>query len=57
MGGSMVSSSRSRWLAWGGYAALLIAAPLVFRSSLAVNMLSQMGFLIVICLSYNLLLG
>ncbi|ODS91573.1 MAG: ABC transporter permease [Comamonas sp. SCN 65-56] len=53
----LVSSSRGRWLTWGGYAAVLIAAPLVFRSSLAVNMLSQMGFLIIICLSYNLLLG
>ncbi len=35
----------------------LIAAPLVFTSSLALTMLSQMGYLIIICLSYNILLG
>ena len=52
-----MTATRGRWLAWGGLAAVLVAAPLVFRSSLALNMLSQMGYLIIICLSYNLLLG
>ena len=51
------TSARRRWLTWGGFAAALILAPLVFGSSLALNMLSQMGYLIIICLSYNLLLG
>ncbi len=47
----------ARWLAWGGFALLLAAAPLVFRSSLSLNMLSQIGYLIIICLSYNMKLG
>lgn len=51
------TAAQRRWLTWGGFALLLIAAPLVFRSNLALNMLSQMGYLIIICLSYNLLLG
>ncbi len=46
-----------RLVVWGGFALLLIIAPLVFTSSLALTMLSQMGYLIIICLSYNLLLG
>jgi branched-chain amino acid transport system permease protein len=46
-----------RWLVWGGYALVLIAAPLLFRSSLAHTMLSQMGIAIVACLAYNMLLG
>jgi branched-chain amino acid transport system permease protein len=32
-------------------------APLIFTSSLALTMLSQIGYLIIICLSYNILLG
>ncbi len=42
---------------WIGFAAVLIAAPLLFTSSLALTMLSQIGYMVVICLSYNLLLG
>ncbi|HEY0201308.1 MAG TPA: branched-chain amino acid ABC transporter permease [Burkholderiaceae bacterium] len=48
---------QGRLLAWGLFALVLAAAPLVFRSSLALTMLSQMGYLIIICLSYNILLG
>lgn len=44
-------------LAWAAFALVLIAAPLLFRSSLALSMLSQMGYLAIICLSYNILLG
>ncbi|QEA14092.1 branched-chain amino acid ABC transporter permease [Comamonas flocculans] len=51
------TAARRRGLIWGGFALVLLALPLVFRSSLALNMLSQIGYLIVICLSYNLLLG
>ena len=55
------ASSRSPWLAralvWGGFALLLMVAPLFFKSSLAMTMLSQMGYMVIICLSYNLLLG
>jgi branched-chain amino acid transport system permease protein len=46
-----------RWVVWGGYALLLIGAPLLFRSSLAHTMLSQMGIAIIACLAFNMLLG
>ncbi len=46
-----------RWLIWGGYALVLLVAPLLWTSSLAQTMLSQMGIAIIACLSYNLLLG
>lgn len=42
---------------WGIFALLFAVAPLVFRSGLAVTMLSQIGIAIVACLSYNMLLG
>ncbi|MDO9404476.1 MAG: branched-chain amino acid ABC transporter permease [Polaromonas sp.] len=46
-----------RWLVWTLYALLLLAGPLLFTSSLSLTMLSQAGYLIIICLSYNILLG
>src|SRR3954451_12343336 len=46
-----------RWIVWGGYALVLLLAPLVFTSSLSQTMLSQMGIAIIVCLSYNMLLG
>lgn len=46
-----------RVIVWSVFALLLIAAPHVFTSSLALTMLSQMGYAIIICLSYNILLG
>jgi branched-chain amino acid transport system permease protein len=46
-----------RWAVWGAYALILLAAPLVFTSSLAHTMLSQMGIAIIVCLSYNMILG
>ncbi|MES2189106.1 MAG: branched-chain amino acid ABC transporter permease [Pseudomonadota bacterium] len=46
-----------RWVLWTLYALLLIAAPLMFKSSLSLTMLSQAGYLVIICLSYNILLG
>jgi branched-chain amino acid transport system permease protein len=46
-----------RWLIWTLFAAVLLLAPLVFRSSLSITMLSQMGIAIIACLSYNILLG
>nr|WP_283254271.1 branched-chain amino acid ABC transporter permease [Ramlibacter paludis] len=44
-------------MVWGGYALILAAAPMLFTSSLAHTMLSQMGIAIIVCLSYNMLLG
>eukprot|EP01035_Chromulina_nebulosa_P005307 gene5307-7195_t len=46
-----------RILIWSFFALLLIVAPMIFTSSLALTMLSQIGYLIIICLSYNILLG
>lgn len=45
------------WLVWGGFALLLLLAPLVFSSSLSITILSQIGIAIIACLSYNMLLG
>ena len=42
---------------WGVAIAVMAVAPLVFSSSLAITMLSQMGIAIVACLSFNMLLG
>ncbi len=52
-----VRPNTSRVVIWSLFALALIAAPLVFRSSLALTMLSQIGYLIIICLSFNILLG
>ncbi len=46
-----------RWVIWGFYALVLACAPLLFTSSLSHTMLSQMGIAIIVCLSYNMLLG
>lgn len=47
----------ARLVIWSGFALVLILAPFVFKSGLAVSVLSQMGYMIIICLSYNVLLG
>ena len=49
--------NKGRWTVWSLFAALLLVAPFVFSSNLAVTMLSQMGIAIIACLSYNILLG
>jgi branched-chain amino acid transport system permease protein len=46
-----------RWIIWTLFALVLIAAPLLFTSSLSQTMLTQMGIAIIVCLSYNILLG
>ncbi|MBB4845428.1 branched-chain amino acid transport system permease protein [Paucibacter oligotrophus] len=46
-----------RWLVWGVYALMLIVAPLLWTSSLAQALLSQIGIAIIACLAYNILLG
>ena len=46
-----------RVVIWTLFALVLLAAPLVFTSSLSQTMLSQMGIAIIVCLSYNILLG
>lgn len=46
-----------RWIIWGLFSLLMLVAPLLFTSSLSHTMLSQMGIAIIVCLSYNMLLG
>jgi len=46
-----------RWIIWSLFAVVLLLAPKVFTSSLSHTMLSQMGIAIIVCLSYNMLLG
>ena len=46
-----------RWVIWGGFALVLLLAPTLWTSGFALTMLSQMGVAIIICLSYNMLLG
>ena len=45
------------WILWAVYAAVLVIAPMVWSSSLALTMLTQMGIAIIACLAYNVLLG
>ena len=46
-----------RFVVWSLFALVLVIAPLVFTSSLGHTILSQMGIAIIVCLSYNMLLG
>ncbi len=46
-----------RWVIWGLFSLLMVVAPMLFTSSLSHTMLSQMGIAIIVCLSYNMLLG
>ncbi len=47
----------ARLAIWAGFALVLIIAPFALPGSLALTVLSQIGYLIIICLSYNILLG
>jgi branched-chain amino acid transport system permease protein len=46
-----------RLVGWGGFALVAFVAPLVFDSSASLSYLSQMGTMVIFCLSYNMLLG
>ncbi len=46
-----------RWVIWGLFVLIMLVAPKLFTSSLSHTMLSQMGIAIIVCLSYNMLLG
>jgi branched-chain amino acid transport system permease protein len=46
-----------RWVLWSLYAIVLLVAPLIFDSGTSMTMLSKMGIGIIVCLSYNILLG
>ena len=49
--------AKGRIIVWTAFAAVLLVVPMVFTSSLSHTMLSQMGIAIIVCLSYNMLLG
>jgi len=44
-------------LVWGSFALVLAVVPLLWTSSFAQTMLSQIGIAIIACLAYNMLLG
>ncbi len=46
-----------RIVIWSLFALVLLFAPMIWTSSLSHTMLSQMGIAIIVCLSYNILLG
>ena len=46
-----------RFVVWSLFALVLAVAPLLFTNSLSHTILSQMGIGIIVCLSYNILLG
>jgi branched-chain amino acid transport system permease protein len=46
-----------RWVLWSLYAIVLLVAPIIFDSGTSMTMLSKMGIGIIVCLSYNILLG
>ena len=48
---------RGAWWIWGGFALVMAVAPLLWTSSFAQTMLSQIGIAIIACLAYNILLG
>lgn len=53
----LIPRNSGRWAVWGLYALLLVAAPLLFTSRFSLALLSQAAYLIIICLSCNILLG
>jgi branched-chain amino acid transport system permease protein len=50
-------NAMKRYGIWWVFALVLLIAPTVFDSSLSRTLLSQMGIAIIVCLSYNMLLG
>ena len=47
----------ARWVIWGLFAIILLLSPKAFSSNFSVSMLTQMGAVMIVCLSYNMLLG
>jgi branched-chain amino acid transport system permease protein len=46
-----------RWILWSVFAAILIAAPIVFNKGASLSILCTMGTVMIFGLSYNMLLG
>ena len=55
--GADLAPGRARWLLWGGFALVLLAAPLIFKQGSSLSILSQIGTMMIFGLSYNMLLG
>ena len=53
----MTSRLHKRWCIWFGFAIILIIAPLIFNRGASLSLLSQMGTMMILGLSYNMLLG
>jgi branched-chain amino acid transport system permease protein len=49
--------SRGRLLTWGGFLALILVTPLVWQKGYFLSLLSQIGIMTILALSYNMLLG
>jgi branched-chain amino acid transport system permease protein len=49
--------SRARLLGWGSCLALIVVAPLVWQRGYFLSLLSQIGIMCILALSYNMLLG
>ena len=42
---------------WALFIVVMVVSPLIFRSSLSLTILSQIGTIIIVCLSYNMMIG
>ena len=54
---AMCKPGLARWIIWGGFALLLLIAPLIFSQGASLSILCQMGSFVIFALSYNMLLG
>ncbi len=52
---SFEAMNLSRGLVWSVTAAIFLILPLIFTNGFAITLLSQMGIMIIFCLSYNML--
>ncbi len=56
--GATTPGTRSgHWLVWAAIAVLFVVLPLIFTRNASISLMSQMGAMIVLALSYNMLLG
>jgi branched-chain amino acid transport system permease protein len=54
---SFEAMNLGRGLVWSVTAAIFLILPLIFTNGFAITLLSQMGIMIIFCLSYNMLFG
>jgi branched-chain amino acid transport system permease protein len=57
MNASLEPRRAVEWWPWAAYALCWCVAPWVLGSGPGLNLLTQIGFMVIICLSFNLLLG